>query len=363
MSEYSFLFYDVLTNTPLIELPLYGTYFERQICKAANCTFSVHFNMSDVRNQDILDFTIPGRTKMYVQRDGQIIACYVIWSRTWQEQALQFNFTGQTLESMLYKKLIKNDISYTNADQRNIIIDLFNKMQAEPFYNLGIVVPSAFGSTSIPRTQTFYGYEGWSYGTAIDQIAQLQGGPDWVIESSWNAAGTAPVDTLRVDDQLGRSIAVTGTAFDYPGSIKNFWYPENSSRAAVTTLGFGQGEGASMIRSSYTNPGFTSSGWPSLEQDYDNSDINDQATLDSLTQANAVLQKPLVISPTIELAESAISFDQWQMGDYAGANIQSDRFPGGINITGRIIGWTLNPPDDSTSEQMSLILEQKAVDS
>ncbi len=363
MATYRYLLYDLLTNQPTLELPFYGTWFTRLLNKAGNGTASVPLDIDGFDNRDIIDATEPGRNKLYVERNGKIVWSGIIWTRTWQEQAKQFNFTLQTLNSFFYDSLIETSLPFTDTDQRNVMRELINSLQAKPSSDIGLIVPSAF-TDNILRTQSFYDYDGWTYGEAIDHMLTYENSFDYDIDPSWGP-DDEPIDTLRLDDVLGKPEADDSPVLDYPGNIKNFWYPESAARSAVSVLGFGKGEGASMPRQKYVNPTYLERGYPDLQKPYDNKDTADSADLLSQVRAYAISHKPWIISPTVEVnPEMDIDLDMWAIGDYAKLDITSSRFPGEMRPTSavRIVGWELNPPSKGVAEEKLKLTIQEVED-
>lgn len=359
VARYRYMFYDALTNTPTIELPLYGTWFQRVMGKPGNATFTVKFNMEGISNADILEGTLPGRTKLYVERDGRIIWGGLVWTRTWEEQARALNCTAQTIESYPYMQVIEeNPGPYAGVDQRNIMIDLFNHMQAKPYSDINIVTPAPFAD-DIVRTVDFSNYEAWTYGRAIEYLIDYDQGFDYTIECQWGS-DDKPLDLLRIDNVLGQSIETTGLVFDFPGNVRNFWFPENVSRAAITTVGYGKGEGTSVLRSKHTHTEFFDAGYPDLQRVFSDKDVAVQATLDSKVKAFGDLRRPPMVTPTIEIhASMEPQFGSWSLGDYARVYIESARFPDGHEMYIRVIGYELSPPSKATElEKVKLILAE-----
>ncbi len=247
--QYRYIFADLLTNSVLTELPLGGVSFNRVLNKPGNILGTMGLGNENYSDQTIIDGTIPGRTAIYVERtniagDVGIIWGGIIWSRTWQEQSLTFEYTGQSFESFFYMEDIRNTLTYVSVDQRNILRDLVTKMQAYPYRNIGIVVPSAF-SNNILRTTTFNNYDVWTFGSAIEYMVGYDQGFDYTIDCQYDSSGNI-IKTLLTNDVLGASASNTQLSFDYPGNIKNFWLPENASNGATTITGVGAGDGQSM---------------------------------------------------------------------------------------------------------------------
>lgn len=356
MATYRYLVGDLLTNTINAELPFYGVSFGRRLNKPGNCTFSFMLGDSQYRDQDTIDATIPGRTAFWIERDGVLIWGGIIWSRTYQSQANSLSFTGQTFESFFYKQFIETAFSRTATDQRTILKDLVTAMQAKTNANIGILLPASFTGTAINRTVNFYPYQNWSFGKTIEYMINYSDGFDYTIEVAYDNNGN-PTKALSTDNKLGVSAANTQIAFDYPGNIKNYWYPESASNSAVSMLGFGGGEAELTLMSKYTISALLAAGYPDLQESYSNRDVSVQGTLDSQTQTASTLAEVPMISPTFETnPEMEPTFGSYNLGDYIKIQLDDARFPDGKTISTRVIGYDARPTSADNQEEVKLVV-------
>lgn len=363
MAEYRYFFADLLTNEINVELPLYGVSLGRVLNKSGNATFSFKLGTGTYDDVDVIEGTAPGRTCLYVERNGALVWGGVVWSRTWQEQSLSFQYTGQTFESFPFKQPILTTFERTNTDQRNILRDLISTMQTDPYANIGIVIPSAFAD-NITRSVTFNDFEAWTFGKAIDYMINYADGFDYTIEVRYGASGN-PEKALITNDELGLPLETTGLVFDYPGNIKNYWYPENASRGATSVQGIGAGQGVTMKKTPLIkNQVLLNNGYPNLTEHYTNKDISDIDTLTNQATAYLIQKSVPITVATWELnPEMEPEFGSYGLGDYARMEIESRRFPGGKTLLTRIVGWDLTPSSSENQEAVKLIVsgEEEAV--
>lgn len=355
-ATYRYIFADLLTNTVLMELPLQGVTFGRILNGPGDFQGTFHLNSGTYSNQDILDATAPGRTAYYIERNGGLICGGVIWSRTYQEQSWSLQMTGQTFESFLYREDIRHSLIYFNTDQRNILIDLINKMQLYPYRNIGIITPSNFSPNHVVRTVTFNDYEVWDFGKAVEYMVQFDQGFDYTIDVAYDTNGN-PSKILNTNDVLGTPAATTQLAFDFPGNIKNFWVPENGAKGVTTISGVGAGEGSAMIRDVQTYQQLLDAGYPELVGIYTNKDVSILNTLANQIKATLNQLRVPVSVNTYELNPTIPPFlGDYQLGDYARFHLESPRYPAGADFSARVIGWTVTPPSSETTEQVKLII-------
>lgn len=356
MADYRYMFHDLLTNRPNIELPLYGTSYGRLINKAGNFNGSWALDRENFNNQDVIDGTIPGRTRMYIERDGKLVWGGVIWSRTWQEQSKSFQYSGQSFESWFAKQDIRRTLAFSSYDQRNVMIELIRDMQQDSFANLSITLPEPFTNGGISRSVTFHDYEVWTYGKAIDYMIDYDEGFDYTLDVRYSTDGD-PEIVLLTNNILGTPLANSQLVFDYPGAIKNFWYPENAAKGATDIHGVGKGEGSAMVRSRVSNVALLATGHPRLVEIYENDGIANVDTMNSHIVAELQRLGTPVTVPTFHVnPASAPVFGTYQLGDYAKMVIdKSPRFPEGKELFTRIIGWNVTPTSSEGMETVGLV--------
>jgi len=347
-ATYRYLLCDLLTNKVNLELPLQGVTYGRRLCKPGNTTFSYALSQdtSSITNQDVLEATIPGRTALYIDRNGQLVWGGIVWSRTYESEGQTVQFTGQSFESYFYKQFIESSVGYVNIDQRDIIRRLIVHMQSKSYAAIGIQTPTVYNG-GILRTVDFTYYTGWSYGKAIEYMTNYAAGVDYTIEVYYDSNGN-PAKRLVSANVLSVSIDQTQLVLDYPGSIKNYYYPENASASATTVVAFGAGEGSAIIRDKATNQTLLNTGYPDIQFGYTNKDVSVQATLASLAVAEAVRLVTPVTIPTFNLRpDTDPEFGSWNLGDYALIHIDDPyRFPEGKSLYVRITGYDVGIGDE-----------------
>ena len=83
-ATYRYFTTDLLTNTVLAEIPFRGVSFGRSI-KAAGSFSGEIVVIPETASMDIYDSTMPGKTALYVVRDGVCVWGGIIWSRAYNE--------------------------------------------------------------------------------------------------------------------------------------------------------------------------------------------------------------------------------------------------------------------------------------
>lgn len=356
MTVYRYLLADLLTHQVNQELSLYGVTAGKRLNKPGNCTFTIPLGTGVYFDRDIIDASHPGRTALFIERDGALAWGGIVWSRVYQSQGHNLSFTGQTFESYAYKQFIETDFIKVDMDQREILRQLFIHMSAKPYADIGIQVQAAPYSGDILRTVNFYAYEGWTYGKAIEYLLGYDQGFDYTLDVVYDS-NMAPAILMRCDNVLGAPIATTQVAFDYPGNIKNYWYPESGSSGVTSMIGFGAGEAGAMTRSKYVIQKLLDAGYPDLQSDYNNKDVSVAATLGSQTKAAALLAAIPITVPTFEInPQLDPQLGSYNLGDYCKISIIDPRFPDGKELNTRILGWDIQPPVSDSTEGIKLVV-------
>lgn len=359
MPEYRWLFHDLLTNDPLIELPLYGTSLTRIINGVGDMRGSFALDVEGFSGDDIVRSTVPGRTALYVDRDNELIWGGVLWTRTYQGQSQTFQFSGQTFESWLYKEYIRFSQEYVDFDRRNVVRDVMNKFQRDPFKDLNIRVSFITEGTEKRSTdQVINAYEFHTVGEEIEEI--LGGEMDWTIDVEY--IDDIPTKLLRIGNpRLGKSSSESTIVFDYPGNVLNYFFPENSANGVVTQYSIGKGQGENMLDASFTHEDLLDAGWPRLEGVTSYKSVSRQETLNRHVEEDAEIFRAPVTTPSFNVDPFLDPrFGSYPIGSYARFDIKDARFPEGASFNERILGWKLNPESSQNREEVSLQIEHES---
>lgn len=102
--EYKYITTDFLTDKILAEIPLQDVSFTRALKDAG----SISGNIPVIPDNDYLDLyetTLPGRTCLYVLRNGVCVWGGIIWSRTYDIKERMLSINGSEFTSYLYKRV------------------------------------------------------------------------------------------------------------------------------------------------------------------------------------------------------------------------------------------------------------------
>jgi hypothetical protein len=100
-SSYRVLFSDLTTGAINAEIPVTSVALTRQINSAGTATFNVLISDSSSASYNIVNSTQPGRTQVWIDRDGVLVFGGILWSRTYNSTSQHLSLTVQEFESYL----------------------------------------------------------------------------------------------------------------------------------------------------------------------------------------------------------------------------------------------------------------------
>lgn len=359
MTLMSYLFGDVLTGSIIEEIDLQGVSMTRAF-GAGELRAAFQLDQTGKSNRDLLAATEEGRCFVVCERDAQPVWGGIIRTRTYQSQAKIFQLYCRSWEHYPEDRFIfsatgtEPAIEYADIEQRNIFVNLWTHLQATAS-TPQITLPSSFPD-SVLKSVTVRGYEFKTYRRVMDQIANGFDGFDWTIDVA--RVDGAYTKTLRIGyPTLG---SVFPLDFDYPGPILNYWQNGSMSERGTHVYGLGAGEGSVMLSQEVIHADLLSTGFPRYDVDVSLKDVNDAATLTSLTMQAALNRKAGIPIFTIEVkGDQEPEFGSYGLGDAVRLNFNDPRHINHIDqvFSTRILGWEYYPASDEHVEFTRLTFE------
>lgn len=349
-TTYRYLFADLLTNEILAELPLTGVSFTKQLNQSG--TFSGHVLLSALQSAqfNVNAATIPGRSVVYVDRDGELIWGGIIWNRTYNSTEQALGITAREMESYFERRRISTTQSFNNIDQLVIARTLIDNAQLVPFGDIGVITGSETSGVLIDRV--YYDYELKNVYQAIQDLSRAEDGFDFYIDVAYDNITEEPKKTLVL------AYPRSGTVYDvndpealvfiFPaGNIVEYEFPEDASIAAnkIYALGAGSNEGKLVSIADDTTK--FADGWALLEDVANYSDVTDSTLLDELSigQVLAVSYPPTTLKIVVPAYVTPVLND-YDIGDDARIIITDERFPGTLDAVYRIVALNVQPGED-----------------
>ena len=349
-TTYRYLFADLLTNEILAELPLTGVSFTKQLNQSG--TFSGHVLLSALQSAqfNVNAATIPGRSVVYVDRDGELIWGGIVWNRIYNSAEQALGITAREMESYFERRRISTTQSFNNIDQLVIARTLIDNAQLVPFGDIGVITGSETSGVLIDRV--YYDYELKNVYQAIQDLSRAEDGFDFYIDVAYDNITEEPKKTLVL------AYPRSGTVYDvndpealvfiFPaGNIVEYEFPEDASIAAnkIYALGAGSNEGKLVSIADDTTK--FADGWALLEDVANYSDVTDSTLLDELSigQVLAVSYPPTTLKIVVPAYVTPVLND-YDIGDDARIIITDERFPGTLDAVYRIVALNVQPGED-----------------
>lgn len=305
MAAYRFLAADAMTRTVREEIPFTSVRFAIALNGAGSFSASLPIDHPKA-SRGVLD---PARTIIYVERNGQIVGGWWLWTAKTSGQSVQFD--GAELWSYFRRRYLRFTQKFENVDTAIIAGWIMGVTAVEA--GSWTAHQSTIEPTGVPLTITYFSYERKKVGDIVEGLAKLSassGGFDFGIESAWS--GNEIVDTFRVWQRRGRPIEVT---FEDGSTAEDVAWTVDGTAVAnrVEVFGSGQKEGAEVGTVTAADLIGT---YPLLESVESNNDTNDVAVLSGL--ASSLLQARRLPPELMDVTagkHEAVDFGSYWVGD------------------------------------------------
>jgi hypothetical protein len=347
---------DLLTRRIVEDLPLYGVAMGRRLSGFGNMTGTYKLGTKKFSDEDLLTASEPGRMAVVALRDEVPIWGGPIWVRTYQSQSKSMQLQCQTYESIFASVKVYSTFTRRQVDQLTIFKDAIATMQAQGNNNFGLDT-SGIGTSGVLRDVAVEWYEHQMWQRVIDDLLKQDNTFDYSIDLFMDEDEVLQPVVRAAYPYLG--FGQDGVSFDYPGQITNFWYPESAARGGTRLTMIGKGEGSSMKSGVGLHNDLLAAGYPGFDIIITDKEIeNDEALARAILSAARQFKTP-VTTPTIELKlTDDIEFAEWNnLGAPIHANIEDVRFPDGLTLDRRMIGWDLRPESSESVGELKLVLE------
>jgi hypothetical protein len=113
--DYRYIVTDLVTNAILAEIPFQGVSWERGLRRAGSFSGSIPV-ASATAHLNLYTNTMPGRTGLYILREGKCVWGGIIWSRSYDPASQILTVDGAEFLSYLYHRSIWKTRVYANAE-------------------------------------------------------------------------------------------------------------------------------------------------------------------------------------------------------------------------------------------------------
>ena len=363
MVYYRYLLADLLTNQVTAELDLTNVSFTQQI-NAAGSLAATLLLTGTPDPASAVAATIPGRSVVYVDRNGVIVWGGIIWNRSYNSDSQHLTINASEFESYFEHRRITVTTPFYGVDPLVVAKQVISSAQSAPFGNIGVAVGNETSTMAV--TRTYYAYEQKTVLSAVQDLAKAgttatgTTGFDFAIKCAYDGSGNVTKTLTLGWPRLGTkysSTSPTVPVFEFPaGNVVSYEYPEDGSVVANTVYATGAGSNEGKLIYSANDYTKFSTGWPLLETSVSYSDIIDASLITNLAagQVAAVSYPPTVLKMVVNPSTDPV-FGSYVIGDDARVRIVDSRFPAGLDTVYRITGLTLTP-GETGPERVTLTL-------
>ena len=303
----------------------------------------------------------PRRTMLWVAQDGQPIWAGILWDTPHTSAvANQLPIKAEEIEGLFSHREIRTNQNFANVDEFAVVQGLLNYALGKTnggVANLiigtktsGINASASFSATNLTKVLD-----------AINQFCTQQS-IEYAFTPGWSADGTTPQISLTLGaPRIGRLVTATNLQLVYPSQyVTDYGFPRVGSNSVNSLLVTASASGQIPWQSGSAhgqNPADVASGYPLLESSmsYTAAAVTSQAQIDAVADGKIAALSGCTTIPTITVAGGGIpTAAQIQLGDQLQFAATSPYHPAdpisgapGLQVTVRIIGWKIQPPNDS----------------
>jgi hypothetical protein len=375
MPEYSYRFANLLSDSDVAELELSNVKFDRRIIIPGSFSGTVAVTNLDIATQ--VKKIIPAKTIVHVYRDADIWGTYIIWSmrvRSTSRGPVTVEFTGASLESWFYHRIIDVDLNFTFTDQFEIARQLvYNGLIGWNPYaaaaNLHINLDD--NMSGVQRDRTYKLSEAASIGQRLEELANVENGFEYMINTYVDTETNTRERDFVIDQFLGDENG--DFVFTYPGAISGYEVNYDASDAATAWWARGDTVDTDVIdneeplitEAPFLAGDWLSSGFPHLDKVLDRSGVVVLAHLQVYAEWWRDNRSGVWAVPVIDINTTDVPtiITPAQLGSTAQFTILDEFF--GItdevpdfSYRNRVIGIEVSPPERGRPETMRLVIEQ-----
>lgn len=351
-ATYTYLIADLRTGEILDELPLFGVSFDKKLNDTGSFRAQLSVADPEIRLREPRLLTEPGRTAVYVDRDGDLLWGGIVWTSRYSGADAVLELGAADFLSYFEHRLVLDPgdltapVPFTNTDQLVIARELVGLAQSHPGGDLGVVVAGT-ASSGVSRTITYAPGDLKPVADALRDLANADDGFDFAFDVRYAESGV-PERFLRTGfPRLGRAGAPH--VWEYGANLVDFTWPADAASMATRVLAQGGSPVAEDLAA-------RRAGWPLLEVAASQSDVTDPAMLDAQVKGElAARRRPVVLPELTVRADLDPVVGSYSVGDDARIVIDDPYFPGEqLDVTVRVIGLEVTPGDDAGQEQVKL---------
>lgn len=361
MGAYRYLTADTKTGLPLAELQLNVDSFSQAINEGGDLTATLPLANAD-RNWRA--DTEPYKSSLYVLRDDNL----VVWGGPIVANPLksgsggtQAEIRAQSFERFLSEaRRIKTNLTYTSADVFDIVRSVVDTIQGHLGGDLAIIVSDAVAGWN--QTISWKVEDRARVWDEIQRLLQTgNGGEAWITVARDSTTGVFTKYLNLAAPQANTDLAAI--VCEKPGNVIDYTWPAVGVANAVSGLGKGDGVSKLMYHA-IDSAGQIAAGYPLVDADLSLGEEDDLPRLTARTQADLTARLTDSVIPQVVINGDAegLEFGSFPLGVPCRLRVTDLYWPAGdlgepgLDITKRVVGWSVKPPTDGGVEEVTLTL-------
>lgn len=354
-AKYTYTSLDWLTKEVVLEkLPLTDVQFNKPLVGGGTLQAKLPLN---AKATDRLDAVERNRRLILVERDSLPVWLGWVWTTSWSSTDRKLSVGAAEYNSYFKRRFVTEPLSYEGEDVFDIVADLITYAQTKPSGDVGVIIPSASPSgvlTDLVINPT----EQRSVEDVIAELSNRADGFDYAYEYSKLPSGLMEVELRRYYPFKGLSVEDTPHVFQFPGNIISYEWPEDGTLTGNSVIGVGGDDGAGgKLLAVQTDADQLSLGYPLLESPA-SFDTTDPAVLEDEVTEELRLHRDGVSTPSLVVrGDKRPFFGEYAAGDWVVVYIKDTRWPGGKEMTARIVDIPVTPASNSKAEEIKLVLD------
>ena len=344
---YRFTVYDLLSREQLVEhMPFVVSGYSRSLPEAGTVTAALNVADARVQTLDPWGKTQPRRSTLGIIRGDVMVAEYLIWQRPpYKPTEKKLNVNASELRSYFDHRVLRPEggpgktktLSFTQKDQFEIFRALVADCQGVTFQglsvgNIGVILDSSQTSGVLRDRKdvkdtagAYHGYEFSSYGELLNNLANLDNGFEWRVDSYLDADRNLQRILRLGYPYLGHGPDDDAVVLEYPGVVIDYEWPEDGTASANYVAAVGAGEEKAMKWGEAADSVELLSGYPLLERTTSYKSASVQSTLTGHAVADVRALTGDVILPSVTMR----GWPNVSPGDYVKLRISDEaRFAG-----------------------------------
>jgi hypothetical protein len=309
-------------------------------------------------NSEMVSRLVPKRTVLWAVGDGTPYWSGVFWDDSHSSAAagaLPMSF--KTLESVFAYREIRDNLTYGNNDQFDIIRSLFKYALAKTGGEIANIVMDNSLSTVL-RQRSYLASDRTKVLDAAKDLGNVINGFEWTFTPTWvdYTGGTLGWRLQLGYPTLGTADAA-GRILRYPGNLTDYAWPRTTSQSANSTVAVGDANNNSTVAMQSTSAhGFEAAeiaaGFPLMEESisYAGQGITDVNTLNDHADDDVNRLSGILVNPTFTLSlDKAPGLARINIGDTLPYWLQSARHPTPAQGTIRVAKIDIRPTVPGTA--------------